>query len=118
LVSRFASGAILFVASLGLAGCTPAPFVSPAQGGPSWTKLTTSHFTVYTDMPVDEASDVARDLQESYGALQDLAFPYAKACSIMIRRLNRVIEGFPTKPPPAQGQRGSEPKRASTSDPR
>lgn len=55
--------------------CTPPPFVSPAQGGPAWTKLTTDHFTIYTDMPQSDAEAVVGDLQDSYAALQDLAFP-------------------------------------------
>ncbi|HEU4407254.1 MAG TPA: hypothetical protein VFS43_18435 [Polyangiaceae bacterium] len=69
-------GGALLGAAVWLGACTPPPFVSPAQGGPKWSKLTSRHFTLYTDVPTDEAQGVARELEDIYGALEDIAFPY------------------------------------------
>ncbi|HEU4412361.1 MAG TPA: hypothetical protein VFS43_44375 [Polyangiaceae bacterium] len=71
-------GGALLAAALGLGGCTPPTFVSPAQGGPKWSALTTRHFTLYTDVPDDEARETAREFEEIYRSFEDVAFPYSK----------------------------------------
>jgi hypothetical protein len=71
------SGGALLAAALGLGACSRPPLASPAQGGVTWTKLTTRHFTLYTDSPADEAQSAARELEELYGVLEDVAFPYS-----------------------------------------
>ncbi|HEU4535519.1 MAG TPA: hypothetical protein VFS00_15430 [Polyangiaceae bacterium] len=77
-MKRTLGGALLAAALWVLGACTPPPFVSPAQGGPTWSRLTTLHFTLYTDAPADEARDTARELEEIYGALEAVGFPYSK----------------------------------------
>ncbi len=77
-MKRSLGGALLAAALFVSGACTPPPFVSPAQGGPKWSKLTTRHFTLYTDVPSDEARDTARELEEMYSSLEDVAFPYSK----------------------------------------
>ncbi|HEU4537349.1 MAG TPA: hypothetical protein VFS00_24685, partial [Polyangiaceae bacterium] len=58
-----------------LSACAPGPAKSPAQGGAAWARLTTPHFTLYTDAPADEAREVAGAFEEIYGALEDVGLP-------------------------------------------
>lgn len=46
-----------------LAACGPAIPPLPAQGGPPWLELTSEHFTLWTDTPVDRARELVGEME-------------------------------------------------------
>jgi len=58
-MTRWALASVIFA----LAGCAatmPPPL--PSKGGPRWIELSSDHFTLWTDLPDDEAHERIRDL--------------------------------------------------------
>ncbi|WAS95172.1 hypothetical protein [Nannocystis punicea] len=59
--------------------CAPAlgrPFTPPEDGGPPWTELTSRHFVVRTDLTETQGQEVVAALEQGYGLLADVAFPF------------------------------------------
>lgn len=58
-------------------GCAGTPILTcPEKGGPPWIELRSQHLVLHTDL--DEADGKARlaEFEQSYGAFEDIAFPY------------------------------------------
>jgi hypothetical protein len=73
--ARWTRVALASLAALTL-GCATVP-PCPAKGGPAWTELSTRHFVIRTDLAAADASELARQLEESRAVLLTLAWPNA-----------------------------------------
>jgi tetratricopeptide (TPR) repeat protein len=47
---------------------------SPAEGGATWTRVESDHFTVVSDLPREEAESTARELEQGLEALTNVVF--------------------------------------------
>ena len=56
------------VAMAAIAACATVP-PCPERGGPVWRELTSEHFVLRSDLPLDEATDVLRTLEETRAAM-------------------------------------------------
>jgi hypothetical protein len=61
-------------AFLTITGCVHAPFTGPARGGPSWTRVSSEHFTVTTSVAADDATKTCAELETMLEGLSTLAF--------------------------------------------
>ncbi|AKT36047.1 tetratricopeptide repeat protein [Chondromyces crocatus] len=78
---------LLVVGTFFLLGCAAnrAPLTSPAQGGPTWTEFRSAHFTVFTDLDVEEARIRLAHFEQLYEALEHLLQPPADATPTPLR---------------------------------
>jgi tetratricopeptide (TPR) repeat protein len=83
-----------------LGACAPPP-ASPAQGA-AWSQLTTPHFTLYTDVPPEDARASLDELEARYGAFEGAAFPYgrepAARVEVMLFRDKSAFDRFTGHP--------------------
>lgn len=49
---------------LPFAGCHATPPALPSQGGPAWRELVTAHFTMWTDAPQGQATEVLQRMEQ------------------------------------------------------
>src|SRR4051812_45777238 len=61
-------------AILTITGCLHAPFTGPARGGPSWTRVSSKHFTVTTDFAAKDAIKTCAEIETMLEGLSALAF--------------------------------------------
>jgi tetratricopeptide (TPR) repeat protein len=50
------------------------PPMTPGEGGPPWTQVTTAHFVLQTDLDADDAKRESAKLEEMFAALSDVGF--------------------------------------------
>jgi hypothetical protein len=60
-----------------LAACGAAVPPLPSNGGPTWSELTSAHFTMWTDAPLDRARELIREMERMRQIVVGVAFPGA-----------------------------------------
>ncbi|OJT25001.1 hypothetical protein BO221_11480 [Archangium sp. Cb G35] len=77
---------ILFAVLIASTGCLgPRLAQCPAQGGRPWQEVESEHFTLQTDLPIEEANKAARYLEQTRAAILAAAWPSAST-----RKMARV----------------------------
>ena len=77
---------ILFAVLIASTGCLgPRLAQCPAQGGRPWQEVESEHFTLQTDLPIEEATKAARYLEQTRAAILAAAWPSAST-----RKMARV----------------------------
>jgi hypothetical protein len=105
---------LLALAVLASSACASLP-PCPARGGPAWSEWTSPHFTLFTDLDVDDARSTLRDYEELRAAVHLAAWrrapePRGRVVVIALRDLRErhvfvpagYLATFMTAPPLSQ----------------
>ena len=70
---QWVGGCVL--AAFGAISCTYGePLKAPGEGGPTWLRIESEHFTVVTDLDRGEAESATRELEDGLDAIAQIAF--------------------------------------------
>lgn len=103
IATSFAS--VTLLASLGCTRILP-PLTAPEDGGPQWREMVSKHVILRTDRDEGDAREALTELEHTYAALHDIAFPQVNVdgSRIVVVHFNRERDYNQFSPAQTSGQ--------------